>query len=166
MVHRKKVYQNDYSSQLSKLERYVPRDIENALVISADEGAVPVWLFQHRPAFVTITSFVSTDTWANNLDNNLEEFSHSLARLNGRHIDSVQVLAELPTRYDFIFLNSTDSECIGLALKLVKQDGILIFQEYEKYPTRTDDFRFLLGEHKQEFELLSSQDLQWIIRKL
>lgn len=166
MVHRKKVYQNDYSSQLLKLERYVPRDIENALVISADEGAVPVWLFQHRPAFVTITSFVSTERWAKNLENNLEEFSHSLARLDGPHFDSVQVLAELPTRYDFIFLNSINSDCIGLAPKLVKQDGILIFQEYENYPELTDDFRFLLGEHKQEFELLSSQDLQWIVRKL
>lgn len=166
MVHRKKVYQNDYSSHVYKLEQYVPREIENALVISADEGAVPVWLFQNRPAFVTITSFLGTDKMANNLENNLEEFSHSLARLNGRHIDSVQVLADLPTRYGFIFLNTIDSECTALALNLLTQGGVLIFPEYERYPHRTDDFRYLLGEHKNQFELLSSQDNRWIIRKL
>lgn len=166
MVHRKKIYRLDYSSHLLKLERYVPLEIENALVISADEGAVPVWLFQNRPAFVTITSFLSTTEGEVNLENNLEEFSHSLCRLNGKHIDSIQILAELPTRYDFIFCNTVDSDCDDYALKLLAKGGVLIFQEYENFPGRTEDFRLLIGESKHKVELLSSSDGQWIIRKL
>ena len=165
MVHRKKVYQNDYSSHVYKLEQYVPREIENALVISADEGAVPVWLFQNRPAFVTILSFIESEQWATNLENNLEEFSHSLARLEGKHLESLQVLTGLSTRYDFIFLNTVDSDCSHLALKLLATDGVLIFQEHDRSPQRTEDFRDLLGKNQNAFELITSQEGQWVIRR-
>lgn len=165
MVHRKKVYQNDYSAQLVRLDHCVPKDIENALVISADEGAVPVWLFQNRPAFVTILSFIGDGQWAANLEKNLEEFSHSLARLDGKHLESLQVLTELSTRYGFIFLNTVDSDCSPLALKLLATDGVLIFQEHDSFPQRTEDFRDLLGKNQNAFELITSQEGQWVIRR-
>lgn len=164
MVHRKKIYSQDYSTHIAQLERYVPREIKQALVIGADEGIVPVWLFQNRPAYVTLTSFHSMSP--DNLDNNLEEFSHSLLKINGLHFDSLELLAELPTRYDFIFLNCEAIDCDDYALKLLAQSGMLVFQEHEEWPERTTDFREAFTKQRNKFELLSTHNRQWVIQKL
>lgn len=167
MVHRKKTFSKDYSGLLINLDRAVPADISNALVVAPGEGAVPVWLFQNRPAFVTVSCFFG-DSSKNEVifENNTDEFSHSLARLNGRHIETLDLLVCLPTRYDFIYFTSVDSDCFKAALALVAPGGLFILEENIRFPDLYDDLVEYLATQSNSFERLRSSSPLIILRKL
>ena len=100
------------------------------------------------------------------LTQNLEEFSHSFTLLNGRHIETVELLSQLPLRYDLVYFAAIDTGCFDTALTLVKQYGLFILEEHSNYPALADDLIALLAKQRTSFEMISRTNGQLVLRKL
>lgn len=167
MLHHKKVYTHDYTSLLINLERFVPKTIENALVVEPGEGHIPVWLFENRPSFITVACSQDSACKASVLfERNTEEFHYALARLDGDHLDSLEVLHSLPTRYDLIYYSATYSNCFTVALGLLAQGGIFVLEKDQSLPSLEEDLLKSVSSKSRNFELLADRHNQLILRKL
>lgn len=167
-----------HNNAIGMWERWIPAHVKNGLEIGSFEGASAVWLMDHRPE-LTLTCIDIfgpafddvTGKYEQRFERNVAEYGDRIIKLKGK---SVEVLQTLPKNqaYDLIYIDG-DHSYKGAkadaenAYPLLKQGGILIFDDYDnaEFGVKRAVDEFL--ESVTGFEVLREEgDYQMAIRRL